>query len=307
MFSNGPSAKTAPNGDPTSDALTPSLRTQPAQGTDEVGCTTRVPTPVVHHTTRLTQAEYDALSGAELVTRYKNGDSDAYGEIYRRYHPSVFKFVKFRLHGWPPVAHEDFTQEAFARGMKAFITWQDTGREPGAVLITIARNLIIDNHRSGRHRYETGYVFLTDDAAPLGVNAPARQDEQPEEIAIRAVDDGRIEAAMARLAKNSSQQAKVVRMRIFDEYSIAEIAAALNLTEGGVKATLYRGIRTLGRDAGMRELLRERRSDLSRVLVMPPSDSTEARQARKAARRANVGDYFARPTDRNTRRELANA
>jgi RNA polymerase sigma-70 factor (ECF subfamily) len=74
----------------------------------------------------------------------------------------VFRFVYFRV-GNRQLA-EDLTSDTFLRALKRIgsFTWQ--GRDLGAWLVTIARNLVADHFKSGRYRLEvtTGDVLDAD-------------------------------------------------------------------------------------------------------------------------------------------------
>ena len=97
-----------------------------------------------------------------LVERAQAGESEAFGLIYDRYVDTVFRFVYFRV-GNRQLA-EDLTSDTFLRALKRIgsFTWQ--GRDLGAWLVTIARNLVADHFKSGRYRLEvtTGDVLDAD-------------------------------------------------------------------------------------------------------------------------------------------------
>ena len=69
------------------------------------------------------------------------------------------RYIYFRV-GSHPLA-EDLTSETFLRALRRItdFTWQ--GRDFGAWLVTIARNLVADHFKSGRYRLEitTGEVI----------------------------------------------------------------------------------------------------------------------------------------------------
>src|SRR5262249_44589004 len=105
-----------------------------------------------------------------LVERAQAGDADAFGLIYDRYMDTVFRFIYFRAGSRP--LPEALTADTFLRALKRIgsFTWQ--GRDLGAWLVTIARNLVADHFKSGRYRLEvtTGDVLDADreDRGPEG-------------------------------------------------------------------------------------------------------------------------------------------
>src|SRR5262249_58120274 len=85
-----------------------------------------------------------------LVERAQQGDTEAFGLIYDRYVDTVFRFIYFRV-GSRPLA-EDLTSDTFLRALKRISSFAWQGRDLGAWLVTIARNLVADPFKAGRYR-----------------------------------------------------------------------------------------------------------------------------------------------------------
>jgi len=172
-----------------------------------------------------------------LVERAQGGDADAFDQIYRRYLDTVFRFVYFRV-GSRPLA-EDLTAETFLRALKRIgsFTWQ--GRDLGAWLVTIARNLVADHFKSGRYRLEvsTGDVLDAD-----------REDRGPEgspELAV--VDHITNVALLGAVRQLNREQQECIVLRFLHGFSVAETAQAMSKNEGAIKALQYRAVRALHR------------------------------------------------------------
>jgi RNA polymerase sigma-70 factor (ECF subfamily) len=172
-----------------------------------------------------------------LVERAQAGDADAFDQIYRRYLDTVFRFVYFRV-GSRPLA-EDLTAETFLRALKRIssFTWQ--GRDLGAWLVTIARNLVADHFKSGRYRLEvsTGDVLDAD-----------REDRGPEgspELAV--VDHITNVALLGAVRQLNPEQQECIVLRFLQGFSVAETAQAMGKNEGAIKALQYRAVRALHR------------------------------------------------------------
>ena len=88
-----------------------------------------------------------------LVELARNGDSEAFGQLYDHYHASVYRFLYYRL-GSVPLA-EDLTAETFFRALRSMSSFRWQGKDFGAWLMTIARNLTTDHFKAGRTRLET--------------------------------------------------------------------------------------------------------------------------------------------------------
>lgn len=168
-----------------------------------------------------------------LVQRAQAGDTDAFAEIYSLYVDVVFRWICFRVRNRHLA--EDLTSEVFLRALRNIgrFTWQ--GRDFGAWLHTIARNLVADHFKSGRHRLEA----LTADGA-----MPDRVDPEPgtaEQVIARltAVD---LTAAMRHLG---DEQRQCLVLRFYNDCSVTETALAMGKNEGAVKALQYRAVRAL--------------------------------------------------------------
>ncbi|MER7331100.1 MULTISPECIES: ECF subfamily RNA polymerase sigma factor, BldN family [unclassified Micromonospora] len=172
-----------------------------------------------------------------LVERAQAGESEAFGLIYDRYVDTVFRFVYFRV-GNRQLA-EDLTSDTFLRALKRIgsFTWQ--GRDLGAWLVTIARNLVADHFKSGRYRLEvtTGDVLDADreDRGPEG---------SPEAAVVEHITNVALLGAVKQL--NPEQQECIV-LRFLQGFSVAETARAMGKNEGAIKALQYRAVRALAR------------------------------------------------------------
>jgi RNA polymerase sigma-70 factor (ECF subfamily) len=174
-----------------------------------------------------------AVDSWDLVAAAQAGDREAFGQLYTRYQPMVEGFVSWRVSDW--AAAQDLTSETFLRAWRRIdsVSDQGQGRDVGAWLTTIARNLVYDQaKKSARQRREQPTAVLPEPRQGIG-----RQVATPEEEVLAGLD--RIEAvrAVARgLAGLSPAQRRCVELRDLRGYSIAETAAVMGRTPGAVKA-----------------------------------------------------------------------
>ncbi|WP_231926709.1 sigma-70 family RNA polymerase sigma factor [Micromonospora siamensis] len=172
-----------------------------------------------------------------LVERAQAGEAEAFGLIYDRYVDTVFRFVYFRV-GNRQLA-EDLTSDTFLRALKRIgsFTWQ--GRDLGAWLVTIARNLVADHFKSGRYRLEvtTGDVLDADreDRGPEG---------KPEAAVVEHITNVALLTAVTQLKPGA---AGVHRAAVPPGLLVAETARAMGKNEGAIKALQYRAVRALAR------------------------------------------------------------
>jgi RNA polymerase sigma-70 factor (ECF subfamily) len=172
-----------------------------------------------------------------LVERAQAGEAEAFGLIYDRYVDAVFRFVYFRV-GKQQLA-EDLTSDTFLRALRSIgsFTWQ--GRDLGAWLVTIARNLITDYYKSGRYRFEVSTADLLDpDAGDRGGGA------SPETAVVDHLTNVALLTAVKRL---SPEQRECIVLRFLQGLSVAETAVAMGKNEGAIKALQYRAVRALAR------------------------------------------------------------
>jgi RNA polymerase sigma-70 factor (ECF subfamily) len=172
-----------------------------------------------------------------LVERAQAGEADAFGLIYERYLDTVFRFIYFRV-GSRPLA-EDLTAETFMRALKRIGTFTWQGRDLGAWLVTIARNLVADHFKSGKYRLEvtTGDVLDAD-----------REDRGPEGSPELAVVDHITNVALLTAVRQlNPEQQECIVLRFLQGFSVAETAQAMGKNEGAIKALQYRAVRALHR------------------------------------------------------------
>src|SRR3954466_6076696 len=95
-----------------------------------------------------------------LVRRAQAGDADAFGELYDHYVTLVHRYAYHRV-GDRALA-EDVTSETFVRALRRIDSLSFQGRDVGAWLVTIARNIILDHVKSSRYRLEVTTADMRD-------------------------------------------------------------------------------------------------------------------------------------------------
>ena len=87
-----------------------------------------------------------------LVELARKGDADAFGLLYDHYQASVYRFLYYRTRS--STLAEDLTSETFFRALRSMTNFRWQGKDFGAWLMTIARNLATDHFKAGRTRLE---------------------------------------------------------------------------------------------------------------------------------------------------------
>ncbi|MGW0813204.1 ECF subfamily RNA polymerase sigma factor, BldN family [Streptomyces viridiviolaceus] len=184
-------------------------------------------------TTRRPAADSDSARMMDLVERAQAGEADAFGRLYDQYSDTVYRYIYYRVGG--KATAEDLTSETFLRALRRIGTFTWQGRDFGAWLVTIARNLVADHFKSSRFRLEvtTGEM--------LDANEVERS---PEDSVLESLSNAALLDAVRRL---NPQQQECVTLRFLQGLSVAETARVMGKNEGAIKTLQYRAVRTLAR------------------------------------------------------------
>ncbi|MGY2700622.1 MULTISPECIES: sigma-70 family RNA polymerase sigma factor [unclassified Nocardioides] len=168
-----------------------------------------------------------------LVELARKGDADAFGMLYDHYQASVYRFLFYRTRS--STLAEDLTSETFFRALRSMNNFRWQGKDFGAWLMTIARNLATDHFKAGRTRLEltTEDMALHDDAT-----------EGPESSVLAGLTN---EILLKALTELPPEQRDCLVMRFLQGMSIAETAEVLGRSDGAVKQLQLRGVRNLAK------------------------------------------------------------
>lgn len=183
-----------------------------------------------------TSSLQDEAEGSRLIALVelaRKGDTEAFGQLYDHYHASVYRFLYYRV-GSVPLA-EDLTAETFFRALRSMSSFRWQGKDFGAWLMTIARNLTTDHFKAGRTRLES----TTEDMSTLDSSA-----EGPEGAVLASLTN---EALLEALSQLPTEQRECLVMRFLQGLSIAETADVLGRSSGAVKQLQLRGVRNLAK------------------------------------------------------------
>lgn len=184
---------------------------------------------------RLTVEEYAACPDAELLARYRDGDPEAFGELFRRHRNRMWA-VAVRILGDREAA-ADCVQEAFVSAFRR------AGSFRGEAAVTTWLHRIVVNACLDRMRRERHVVRRVGDLGELDL-----PDGTDRHASAEAVLD--VRSALARLPETQRVALVLVDMH---GLSVAETAEILGVAEGTVKSRCFRGREALA------ELLRPSR------------------------------------------------
>ena len=166
-----------------------------------------------------------------LVARAQQGDAEAFGELYDHYVTMVHRYVYHRV-GDRTLA-EDVTSETFVRALRRIDSLSFQGRDVGAWLITIARNLVLDHVKSSRYRLEVATADMRD---------ADRSTEGPEDAVVAHLTNAELLACVKQLG---SEQQECIVLRFLHGLSVSETAQIMGKKDGAIKALQHRAVRRL--------------------------------------------------------------
>lgn len=183
--------------------------------------------------TRGSAPDGEAARIMALVELAQEGDNEAFAQLYDNYLDTVYRYIYYRV-GSKAVA-EDLTSETFLRALRRIGTFTWQGRDFGAWLVTIARNLVADHFKSSRFRLEvtTGEMLDANEV-----------EASPEDCVLETLSNAALLEAVRKL---NPQQQECVTLRFLQGLSVAETARIMGKNEGAIKTLQYRAVRTLAR------------------------------------------------------------
>ena len=178
------------------------------------------------------------MSQADLarnVAQVRDGEPDAWGQLYEELAPSVFRLCRRVLPTWEDA--EDATTEIFLK-VRLRLEQYDAKRPFRPWLYTLASNHCWDDLRKRRTRGETEIGDLD----TVHVENPEEQQTGPLATLLAEQDKKDLRGAVAKLG---DRDRLAIAMRYFAELSYQEIADVLGMNSTAVGVLLLRARRRL--------------------------------------------------------------
>lgn len=173
-------------------------------------------------------------SDAELMTRVKDDDHEAFGALYTRHRYVAFALAARMCGG---ASADDVVQHAFLTAWRSRASYEGERGAPRSWLLGIVRNRAVDAQRQdGSYRR-----LLHAQARVLGYGEPAPT-EQPDLIAL---EREQTRAAFEALALLPESQRRVLELAYFHGLTHQQIAAKEAAPLGTVKSRLRLGLEKL--------------------------------------------------------------
>ena len=123
--------------------------------------------------------EWQTVEEFQLIQEAQCGNAEAFGELYERYAPSIFRFLYAHLSD--RLDAEDLTEEVFLRTWRSLGGYKEKGLPFRAFLYRIAHNLLVDFYRSSKRTLlveDADENILRDEQAESGTLAAANLEHQ---------------------------------------------------------------------------------------------------------------------------------
>ena len=171
-------------------------------------------------------AAQPAASDEALVRQFKDGDSGAFTELYRRYLAPIYRRVRFVV---PEADVEDVTQEVFLAALKSLPSFRGEARF-GTWLRTLTNNKVAEYYRKHSRKQDAPEVPLTETLADAEPHPRLMEDR----IALRRA-----------LRQVPSQYREIILLRFAEGLQFNEIAELTGQSLEATKSMFRRAISAL--------------------------------------------------------------
>lgn len=160
-----------------------------------------------------------------------NGDAGAIANLYDLYQEKIFRYLRSQVSDHQLA--EDFTGEVFKRMLIGLPQYKPTSAPFQSWLFRIARNLLIDYHRTEKKRLPVSLEHIQERSGHAG---------EPDAELDRKLAQEQLSASLLELP---GEQRQVIVLRFLVKLPIKEVAEIVGKTEAAVKALQHRGLAAL--------------------------------------------------------------
>lgn len=168
------------------------------------------------------------LDDNHLLNIAKDGEAEAFGELYERHVNAVYRFLYARLDN--RMDAEDFAEEVFMRAWHSLSTYNERGIPFLAFLLTVARNVLIDHYR--RNGRSPQQVSLEDTQV-------SDSNPDPGEIITSNLNHHELRLALDQLRDDYQE---VLVLRFLNDMSPQETAQVMKRSTGAVRVLQHRAL-----------------------------------------------------------------
>jgi RNA polymerase sigma-70 factor, ECF subfamily len=174
----------------------------------------------------------EAAPDSDLIALAKQGDREAFGQLYERYADALYRYVRTRV-GSDQDA-EDLTENIFVRCFESLATYEERGWPYSAFLYQIARNLLVNYYRQSTNQQPL------EEGETIEAGEPG-----PEQTLAEREEVHRARTALARLPDDYQE---VIRLRVLMDLPTNTAAEWMDKSEGAVRVLLHRALKALRKE-----------------------------------------------------------
>ena len=169
---------------------------------------------------------------ALLIEKAKKGDVDAFGELYDRHAPAIFRFVYSQtMHR---LDAEDITADVFFKAWQSLPRYRDQGFSFSPYLFRIARNTLIDTRRKR--------TLTKDISEDEMMKIPDKMDSDPSALLSAKVQHNQLVRILSQLREDYRT---VLILRFFSDLNSEEISEVMGRSVGAVRVLQHRALSSL--------------------------------------------------------------
>lgn len=169
------------------------------------------------------------VSDTELVKQTKQGEVDAYGELYDRYFKQLYRYIFFRVQNQEEA--EDLTETVFLRTLESIQRRRAPIDNFQGWLFRSAHNLVIDHYRTTRSQVSLEKIADLQDSGLL-----------PESKVQQDIDSVTLASAIGTLSPELQQ---IIACRFISGMSHAETSKIMGLNQGYLRVLQFRALKQL--------------------------------------------------------------
>jgi len=167
----------------------------------------------------------------KFVKLAKQGDSEAFTDLYNHYFPKIYAFIMRRT-GHQQTA-EDLTSQVFLKAFNKLPAFTITAAPFGAWLFRIASNTLTDYYRKASRTREFASEQL-----------PEQPDESLDTSTLVISEEAK-EQVLGLIAELPTKDQKIIELRFLAELSVKEISAIIELSPNVISVRIYRAVKKL--------------------------------------------------------------
>ena len=171
----------------------------------------------------------------QLIRSAVGGDSSAFGSLYDRYQPAIYRFIVVKVGSREEA--EDITHHVFLSAWQNVGAYKHRGHPFSSWLYQIARNMVIDHYRAKKDEVSLDKL-------------------DPESSIIPAVAQSdlftklRLEKVHTAIKELKADYQYVIILRFIEDLPLKDTAAILKKSEGAIKLAQHRAIMELKKKLG---------------------------------------------------------